>query len=186
MNAIMVARDSYQGMAPRRKSKTRTSIYANIKSMKTAQSIAHLQNVASAVPLKAGIAPASRDASVMASTCVAVRLIVGRGAPSGRVPFGLSHHEFNPSRNGRLGSDEPALASPGGASGRRPAARPLAAYQAARRREGVLSAANGLVGFLRGLLTNLGTPPDTSVIRSILAAHQAFTSTQLRAEVSIP
>src|SRR5215207_2059117 len=30
------------------------------------------------------------------------------------------------------------------------------------------SASKGLVGFLRGLLTNLGTPPATSVIRSIL------------------
>src|SRR5262245_15814114 len=36
------------------------------------------------------------------------------------------------------------------------------------RREGVLSADIGLVGFLRGLLTNLGTPPITSEIRSIL------------------
>ena len=30
------------------------------------------------------------------------------------------------------------------------------------------SASKGSVGFLRGLLTNLGTPPVTSVIRSIL------------------
>lgn len=36
------------------------------------------------------------------------------------------------------------------------------------RRETLLSAAIGLVGFLRGPLTNLGTPPFTSAIRSIL------------------
>jgi site-specific recombinase XerD len=70
----------------------------------------------------AGIAPASRDPSVSASTCVADRLIVGLGAPIGRVPFGLSHHGFNPCRNGRLGTDDPALATPGGARGRSPAA----------------------------------------------------------------
>ena len=82
----------------------------------------------------AGIAPASRDPSMSASTCVAVPLIVGLGAPYGRVPFGLSYHEFNPSRNRRLGSDDPALASSGGASGRRPAAKPFL-LQAAIRRE---------------------------------------------------
>ena len=73
----------------------------------------------------AGIAPASRDPSVSASTCVAGRLIVGVGAPVGRVPFGLSRHEFNPSLNGRFGTGDPALTSSGGASGRRPAAKPL-------------------------------------------------------------
>jgi len=73
----------------------------------------------------AGIAPASREASVRASTCVADRLIVGLGAPVGRVSFGLSCHEFNPSRNKRLGSGDPELSSPAGSLGRRPGARPL-------------------------------------------------------------
>lgn len=73
----------------------------------------------------AGIAPASRDPSVWASTCVSVPLIVGLGSPNGRVPFGLSHHEFNSSRNRRLGSSDPALASSGGTSGRRPATKPF-------------------------------------------------------------
>ena len=68
----------------------------------------------------AGIAPASRDPSMKASTCVADSLIVGLGPPIGGVALGLSHHEFSPGRNGRLGSDDPALASSGGASGRRP------------------------------------------------------------------
>lgn len=40
----------------------------------------------------AGIAPASRDPSVSASTCVSALLIVGLGAPFGKVPFGLSYH----------------------------------------------------------------------------------------------
>ena len=56
----------------------------------------------------AGIAPASREASAMASTCVADRLIFGLRALIGKVPVGLSRHEFNPSRNGRLGSGDPA------------------------------------------------------------------------------
>ena len=73
----------------------------------------------------AGIAPASRDPSVPASTCVALHLIVGLEALSGKVLFGLSCHEFNPCRNRRLGTDDPALASSGGASGRRPAAKPF-------------------------------------------------------------
>jgi hypothetical protein len=73
----------------------------------------------------AGIAPASRDPSVSASTCVVAHLIVGLGAPSDRVPFGLFHHEFSPSRNGRLGSDDPTLASSGRARGKRPAAKPF-------------------------------------------------------------
>ncbi len=73
----------------------------------------------------AGIAPASRDPSTLASTCVVARLIVGVGAPSGRVPFGLSRHGFNPDLNRRFGPDDPALASSGEASGRRPAAKPL-------------------------------------------------------------
>ena len=72
----------------------------------------------------AGIAPASREASVRASTCVADRLIVGLGAPVGRVSFGLSCHEFNPSRNKRLGSGDPELSSPAGSLGRRLGARP--------------------------------------------------------------
>ena len=73
----------------------------------------------------AGIAPASRDPSVPASTCVAVRLIVGLEAPIDRIFFGLSHHEFNPNLNRRFGTGDPALASTGGASGRRPTTRPL-------------------------------------------------------------
>src|SRR5436305_7521573 len=65
---------------------------------------AHLRFLVSGLNVEAaGIAPASREASVRASTCVADRLIVGLGAPVGRVPFGLSCHEFNPSRNKRLG-----------------------------------------------------------------------------------
>jgi hypothetical protein len=73
----------------------------------------------------AGIAPASRDPSMKASTCVSDSLIVGLDAPIGRVVFSLSHHEFNPSRNGWLGSDDPALSSSGEASGRRPATKPF-------------------------------------------------------------
>src|SRR5271157_3605208 len=81
----------------------------------------------------AGIAPASREASVRASTCVADRLLVGLGAPVGRVSFGLSCHEFNPSRNKRLGSGDPELSSPAGSLGRRPGARPLLGF---RQRDG--------------------------------------------------
>ena len=110
----------------------------------------------------AGIAPASREASVTASTCVADHLIVGLGAPVGRVPFGLSRHEFNPSRNRRLGSGDPALASPAGSSGRRRAARPLLFFRQRDGEQQCLLAVKVLVGFLRGLLTNLGTPPITS------------------------
>jgi hypothetical protein len=44
----------------------------------------------------------------------------------------------------------------------------------------VLLAGNGLVGFLRGLLTNLGTPPVTSDIRSILARLPIFRTLALR------
>ena len=72
----------------------------------------------------AGIAPASREASATASTCVADFLIVGLGAPIGKVPFGLAHHEFNPSRNRRLSSSDPELASPAASLGRRRGARP--------------------------------------------------------------
>ena len=74
----------------------------------------------------AGIAPASREASATASTCVADRLIVGLGAPIGKVPVGLARHEFNPSRNRRLSSGDPELASPAGSLGRRPGAGPSA------------------------------------------------------------
>ena len=81
----------------------------------------------------AGIAPASREASARASTCVADRLIVGVWAPVGRVPFGLSRHEFNPSRNKRLGPGDPELASPAESLGRRPGARPLLFF---RQRDG--------------------------------------------------
>jgi hypothetical protein len=81
----------------------------------------------------AGIAPASREASVRASTCVADRLIVGVWAPVGRVPFGLSCHKSNPSRNKRLGPGDPELASPAESLGRRPGARPLLFF---RQRDG--------------------------------------------------
>jgi hypothetical protein len=81
----------------------------------------------------AGIAPASREASVRASTCVADRLIVGVWAPVGRVPFSLSRHEFNPGRNKRLGQGDPELASPAESLGRRPGARPLLFF---RQRDG--------------------------------------------------
>ena len=81
----------------------------------------------------AGIAPASREASAMASTCVAYLLIVGLKAPIGRILFGLSHHRFNPSRNGRLSSSDPALASPAASRGRKRGARPLLFF---RQRDG--------------------------------------------------
>lgn len=81
----------------------------------------------------AGIAPASREASATASTCVAVHLIVGLVSPIGRVRFGLAGHEFNPSRNQRLSSSDPALASPAESSGRRLGARPLLFF---RQRDG--------------------------------------------------
>lgn len=42
----------------------------------------------------AGIAPASRDPSVTASTCLATHLVFVRGAPSDRVSVGLSHRGF--------------------------------------------------------------------------------------------
>jgi hypothetical protein len=69
----------------------------------------------------------------MASTCVAAHLIVGVRAPSDRVPFGLSRHEFSPSRNRRLSSSDPALASSGVPSGRRHAAMPWLLF---RQRDG--------------------------------------------------
>jgi site-specific recombinase XerD len=116
----------------------------------------------------AGIAPASRDPSVTASTCVAARGIVGRGALGGKVPISLAHHEFNPSRNGRLGSGDPALSTSGRSRGRRPAAKPLDLLSGSHAERGSPLGKYGLVGFLRGPLTNLGTPPVTSVIRSIL------------------
>lgn len=52
-------------------------------------------------------------------------LIVGLKAPIGRVLFSVSCHEINPSRNRWLDSSEPALSSPGEASGRRLAAEPF-------------------------------------------------------------
>jgi hypothetical protein len=82
----------------------------------------------------AGIAPASREALVTASTCVAGHLRVSLEAPIGRVPFSLSRHEFNPSRNRRLGSSDPALASPAASRGRKRGARPLLFF---RQRDGV-------------------------------------------------
>ena len=72
----------------------------------------------------AGIAPASREASATASTCVADHLIVGVGAPFGKVPVGLSRHEFNPSCNRRLSSGDPALSSPAASRGQKPGAGP--------------------------------------------------------------
>ena len=72
----------------------------------------------------AGIAPASRDPSMSASTCIADHLVVGVEAPIGRVLVRLAHHEFNPGRNERFGLGDPALASSGGSRGRRPAAKP--------------------------------------------------------------
>ncbi len=73
----------------------------------------------------AGIAPASRDPSVPASTCVSACLIVGLRTPIGKVSFGLSHHRFSQGLNRRFDPDDPALTSSGEASGRRPAAKPL-------------------------------------------------------------
>ena len=73
----------------------------------------------------AGIAPASREALVTASTCVADHLSVSLGAPIGKVPFGLSRHEFNPSRNRRLSSGDPELSSPAASLGQKPGAGPL-------------------------------------------------------------
>ena len=73
----------------------------------------------------AGIAPASRDPSVPASTCVSAYLIVGLGTPIGKVSFGLSHHRFSQGLNRRFDPGDPALTSSGEASGRRPAAKPL-------------------------------------------------------------
>ena len=55
----------------------------------------------------AGIAPASRDPSVKASTCVVSDLIVGRETPGDGVLVGLAHHEFNSCRNGWLGTSDP-------------------------------------------------------------------------------
>ena len=72
-----------------------------------------------------GIAPASRDPSVKASTCVADSLIVGLDDPIGGVVFGLSYRFFNPSRNRRLGSNDPALSSSDRSSGRRPVTKPF-------------------------------------------------------------
>jgi hypothetical protein len=85
----------------------------------------------------------SRDTTTddEAHTCVVAHLIVGLEAPSNRVPFGLSHHEFNPSRNRRLSLDEPALASSDGTHGQKARHEAVSAFvQAAIRREGVLSA----------------------------------------------
>lgn len=68
-----------------------------------------------------------------ASTCVADHLIVGLRAPIGRVPFGLSRHEFNPSRNRRLDSSDPELASPAEPLGQKLGARPWLLF---RQRDG--------------------------------------------------
>jgi len=72
----------------------------------------------------AGIAPASREASARASTCVADPLIVGVGAPIGGVPFGLARHEFSLGLNKRFGLGDPELASLAGSLGRRLVAGP--------------------------------------------------------------
>ncbi len=53
----------------------------------------------------AGIAPASRDSSTRASTCVSGRLIVGLVPPIGRVDCGLAPHEIRPCLKVRLGRD---------------------------------------------------------------------------------
>jgi hypothetical protein len=81
----------------------------------------------------AGIAPASREALVTASTCVAGHLCVSLEAPIGKVPFGLSRHEFNSNRNRRLGSSDPTLSSPAAPRGRERGARPLLFF---RQRDG--------------------------------------------------
>jgi hypothetical protein len=73
----------------------------------------------------AGIAPASREASAWASTCVSDYLVFDLGVPVGKVPFGLACHKFSPIRNRRLESGDPALSSPDVPSGRRPVAKPL-------------------------------------------------------------
>ncbi len=71
----------------------------------------------------AGIAPASREASVRASTCVVVYLVVGIKAPSDRVPFSLARYKFNPDCNKRLGPGYPELTSSAGSLGRRAVAK---------------------------------------------------------------
>jgi hypothetical protein len=81
----------------------------------------------------AGIAPASREALVTASTCVAVHLSVSLEAPIGKVPFGLSRHFFNSSRNRQLGSSDPRLSSPAASPGQKRVARPLLFF---RQRDG--------------------------------------------------
>ena len=73
----------------------------------------------------AGIAPASRDPSMKASTCVSGSLIVGRGSPAGEVAFSLSRHQFSRHCNRRLSASDPALSSTGSPSGRRTATKPL-------------------------------------------------------------
>lgn len=75
----------------------------------------------------AGIAPASRDPSAWASTCVAVRLIVGLGAPIGRIPVSLACYEFNVGLNKRFDQREPELASPAGPLGPKPRHRAVTA-----------------------------------------------------------
>jgi hypothetical protein len=60
-----------------------------------------------------------------ASTCVADLLIVGLGALFSEVAFGLSDHEFNPSRNWRLGLSDPALSSSSASRGGKRGARLL-------------------------------------------------------------
>ena len=76
----------------------------------------------------AGIAPASREASVAVSTCVAIRLVVGIRAPVDKVPFSLAGHEFNSNSNQRLCSSDPELTSLAGALGRRAVAGPFCCF----------------------------------------------------------
>ncbi len=60
-----------------------------------------------------------------ASTCVADPLIVGLGAPIGEVPFGLAHHEFNPSRNRRIWLERSRNSVPGRVSREDGSAKPV-------------------------------------------------------------
>ncbi len=85
-----------------------------------------LRRIATGLSVEAaGIAPASRDTSMKASTCVSDHLVVGLDTPISEVIFSLSHHEFSQHRNGWLSVGDPALSSSGGASGRRPATKPF-------------------------------------------------------------
>ncbi len=67
-------------------------------------SVASCHQMATYIEVEAaGIAPASRDASAKAPTCVVDHLIVGLGPPVDRVAFGLALHEFRFSLKERFG-----------------------------------------------------------------------------------